>query len=131
MTQPAASNHLSEINTESYLCIGCPLGCRLEVDEDSGHQIVEIRGFACKRGKAYAEQEHVDPRRMVTTTVALLGGAWPRLPVKSSQPVPKAQVLAVCQQLRQIKVQAPVKVGDVVLANVLGSGIDIVATRAL
>lgn len=131
MTQPSENNHLADINTQSYLCIGCPLGCRLEVDEDSGHQIVEIRGFACKRGKTYAAQEHVDPRRTLTTTVALIGGAWPRLPVKSNQPVPKAQVLVVCKLLRKIKVQAPVKVGDVVLANVLGIGIDIVATRAL
>ena len=57
------------MNTATYLCIGCPLGCRLEVDEDEEGQIVEIRGFSCKRGKVYAEQEHTAPRRMVTTTV--------------------------------------------------------------
>jgi CxxC motif-containing protein len=115
--------------TTSYLCIGCPLGCRLEVDEDAGHQIVEIRGFACKRGKEYAAQEHMAPERMVTTTVRLVGGALARLPVKTRTPVPKTLALAVCGALRAVTVTAPVAVGDVVLADVLGTGVDVVATR--
>lgn len=115
--------------TTSYLCIGCPLGCRLEVDEDEGHQVVEIRGFACKRGKEYAAQEHTAPQRMVTTTVRLVGGAQARLPVKTRTPVPKALTLAVCRALRTVTVTAPVAVGDLILADVLGTGVDIVATR--
>src|SRR4029079_1288447 len=93
--------------TASYLCIGCPLGCRLEVDEDEGHQIVEIRGFSCKRGKEYAAQEHTAPQRVVTTTVGVTGGSCARLPVKTRSPVPKALSLAVCQALRSVIVSAP------------------------
>lgn len=111
-----------------YLCIGCPLGCRLEVEEDAG-AIVEIRGFACKRGKEYAEREHIDPRRMVSSTVRVVNGVWARLPVKTTQPVPKDQVLAVCAVLRQVTVAAPVKFGDVIASNVLNTGADVVATR--
>ena len=111
-----------------YLCIGCPLGCRLEVEEEDG-AIVEVRGFACKRGKEYAEREHVDPRRMVSSTVRVANGLWARLPVKTDRPVPKDQVRAVCRVLRQVSIPAPVSMGDVILANVLGTGADIVAAR--
>ncbi len=112
-----------------YLCIGCPLGCRLEVDEGPGGDIVEVRGWACKRGDRYARQEHTDPRRMVTTTVRLSGGMWARLPVKTSVPVPKGRIGEVCLQLREVTVPAPVRTGDVVVKNVLGLEADIVATR--
>lgn len=111
-----------------YLCIGCPLGCRLEVEE-ADHDIVEIRGFACKRGKEYAAQEHSDPRRMVTTTVGIDGALWARLPVKTSAPVPKTQVMAICEHLRSIHVRAPVTIGAVIVRDVLHTGVDIVATR--
>jgi len=114
--------------TSTYLCIGCPLGCRLEVDELRG-DIVEVRGFSCRLGKEFAEQEHTDPRRLVTTTVAVDGGRWPRLPVKTTATVPKAVVREVCRALTAIRVYAPVRLGDVVAHNVLGTGADVVATR--
>ena len=117
------------VTTATYLCIGCPLGCRLEVDEDEAGAIVEIRGFSCKRGKEYAVQEHVDPRRVVTTTVAVDGGTLPRLPVRSAGTVPKALVRDVCRALRSVHIHAPMRMGDVVLADVLGTGVDVVATR--
>ena len=120
---------MSDGQVSNYLCIGCPLGCRLEVEEGKAGDIVEIRGFTCKRGKTYGEQEHTDPKRMVTTTVAVNGGLWERLPVKTASEVPKGQVEAVCAALREISLQAPVKIGTVVLADVLGSGVDIVASR--
>lgn len=112
----------------TYLCIGCPLGCRLEVEEDD-EQIVAIRGFSCKRGKEYAAQEHTDPRRMVTTTVAMQGGRWARLPVKSSATVPKGEVRAVCTALRKVVARAPIRMGDVIVRDVNGLGVDVVATR--
>ncbi len=115
--------------TYAYLCTGCPLGCRLEVDEDSHGDIIEIRGSSCRRGDRYAEQEHTDPRRGVTTTVAISGGLWPRLPVKTSGEIPKDQVLAACAELRHVRVQAPVNLGDVLVHDLLGTGCDVVATR--
>jgi len=117
------------LQTTGYLCIGCPLGCRLEVDEDSHGDIVEIRGSSCRRGDRYAEQEHTDPRRGVTTTVAIRGGMWPRLPVKTAGEIPKDQVLAASAALRHVRVSAPVKIGDVILRDLLGTGCDVVATR--
>ncbi|MBN1680262.1 MAG: DUF1667 domain-containing protein [Anaerolineae bacterium] len=112
-----------------YLCIGCPLGCRLEVESDDGDNVVEVRGWTCKKGDAYARQEHIDPRRMVTTTVRVNGGRWARVPVKTSDAVPKGQVEAICRALRSVTLAAPVRMGDVIVRDVFGTGADIVATR--
>lgn len=112
----------------TYLCIGCPLGCRLEVEHD-GPDIVEVRGFGCKIGKRFAEQEHTAPTRMVTTTVRVKGGVWARLPVKTEEPVPKDKVLELTDLLHTIEVSAPVKMGTVILENALGTGVNVIATR--
>lgn len=83
-----------------YLCIGCPLGCRLEVEEDAEGSIVEVRGFSCRKGKVFAEREHTDPRRMVTATA-----------------------------LDGFVVVAPIHLGDIVLPDACGTGVDVVASR--
>ncbi len=117
------------LETTHYLCIGCPLGCRLEVDEDTAGDIVEIRGHSCRKGKTFAEREHTDPRRMITTTVAVEGGLWARLPVHATEDMPKNQMWDVINILRDVSVTAPVSMGDVVIAGILGSEVDIVASR--
>ena len=116
--------------TSHYLCIGCPLGCRVEV-EDRGGEIVEIRGQSCKKGDVFARQEHTDPRRVVTTTVAIRDGLWPRLPVKTQGDVPKAKIVEVCELLHRLELEAPVTMGQVIVADVLGTGVDVVASRDL
>ncbi len=120
-----------EHRVTGYLCIGCPLGCRLEVEEDDHHEIVEVRGFSCRRGRDFAISEHTDPRRMVTTTVAVEGGRWARLPVRSVDPIPKDLVMELCATLREVVVRAPVHLGDVIVADALGTGVDVVASRDL
>ncbi len=112
------------------LCIGCPLGCRLEVEQDASGQ-VEVRGNSCKRGLEFGRQEHTDPRRMVATTVRVEGGAWARLPVRTRDAVPKAQVLPLCRALHALTLTAPVTRGTVVLKDALGTGIDVIASRDL
>jgi CxxC motif-containing protein len=114
--------------TSHYLCIGCPLGCRLEVDAD-GPDVVEVRGFACSRGDRFARQEHVAPRRHLTTTVRVRGGTWSRLPVKTAASIPKARLLDLARALHELDLEAPVRLGEVVLADALGLGVDVVATR--
>jgi len=102
----------------------------LEVDEDlEEHAIVEVRGFSCRRGKEYAIQEHTAPQRMVTTTVAIDNARWPRLPVRTSKPVPKEKVLDICRTLRTVRVCAPVASGDIIVRNILNTGADVIATR--
>ncbi|MFW2381416.1 MAG: DUF1667 domain-containing protein [Acidimicrobiales bacterium] len=127
MTTDATAS--DDTTTYAYLCIGCPLGCRLEVDEDSHGDIIEIRGSSCRKGDRYAAQEHTDPRRNLTTTVAISGGLWPRLPVKTDGDIPKDLVRGACQELRLVRLTAPVKMGDVVVDDLLGTGCAVVATR--
>lgn len=114
-----------------YLCIGCPLGCRLEVEESETGVGVEVRGFSCRKGKTFAEREHHDPRRMVTTTVAVTGGRWSRLPVHTTAEVPKDLVHDVVRSLRSVRVSAPVELGQLIASDVLGTGSDVVASRPM
>ena len=118
-----------DTTTYTYLCIGCPLGCRLELDEDDAGEIVEIRGASCRKGDRYAKQEHTDPRRTVTTTVAIDGALWPRLPVRTAGEIPRDRVREAVDALAGVSVLAPVRMGDVVLDDLLGTGIAVVATR--
>jgi len=121
---------VGDVTLSHYLCIGCPLGCRLEV-EDHGHGSVEVRGQSCKKGEVFGRQEHVDPRRVVTTTVAVRGGIYPRLPVKTRGEVPKGVVVELCRLLHTLEFEAPVMLGQVIAPDVLGTGVDVVASRDL
>ena len=118
------------LETVTYLCTGCPLGCRLEVDAVDD-EVVEVRGFRCKRGLRYGTQEHTDPRRQVATTVWLSGGDVERLPVRAAEPVPKPSVRAFVRALAGVRVMAPIDLGSVVAADVAGTGIDAIATRGV
>lgn len=110
------------------LCIVCPLGCQIEVREKDG----ELSFYGgCARGKSYAKQEVTYPCRMVTTTVSIRGGEIPRLPVRTSRPFPKDRILALMEFLRSFEVEAPIKRGEVLFRNLLGTGIDLIATRTI
>ena len=117
------------MTTTSYLCIGCPLGCRLELVEDDDGAVLEVRGAGCRKGERYAEQEHTDPRRDVTTTVAIEGARWPRLPVRTDGTIPRDLVADAAWTLRSVAVTAPVRLGDVIVDDLLGTGVRVIATR--
>ena len=116
--------------TVNLTCIGCPMGCPLQLSIVDG-EIREIHGYGCKRGEAYAVQEFSDPRRMVSTTISSPNGLWPRLPVKTVTPVPKDKVLAVVQLLHSLEITPPVRLGQIILQDVAGTGVAVVATRSL
>ncbi len=110
-------------------CINCPVGCRMVVTVEDG-KIVNVTGNTCKRGVAYAEQECVAPQRMVTAVVAVKDRKTP-VSVKTKSPIPKKDIFACMKQLAQTEVLAPVHAGDVVCANVCGSGVDVIATKTV
>jgi CxxC motif-containing protein len=117
-------------STTNYICVTCPVGCSLEV-EHHGRNILKVKGNQCKRGLRYAETEHHDPRRMLTTTVKVRGGFHPLVPVQTKSPIPKSRIFDILDQLRQTEIVAPVKIGQIVLQDASGTGIDIIASRDL
>lgn len=111
-------------------CIVCPLSCVGEVSIVAG-EITGVSGFTCPRGQAYAREEVTAPKRMLTSTVRVRGGQLPLLPVVSRQPLPKHKIMECARRLSTVTVSAPVKEGDVILADILGLGVDMVASRDL
>ncbi len=94
-----------------------------------GEQILNVSGNTCKRGAAYAEKELTDPTRIVTSTVRVSGGSERMVSVKTKKDIPKGKVLECVQSLKDVAVKAPVHIGDVIVENVAGTGVDLVATR--
>ena len=106
------------------ICINCPRGCRLNVDDD-----FNVTGNFCPRGVIYAKNELTHPVRTLTSTVKVQSTLERRLPVKSSEPLPKEKVFDAVKELDNVLVQVPVHIGDVVVKNVAGTGINIVSTK--
>ena len=110
-------------------CINCPVGCRLDVTLENG-QVVSVTGNTCKRGETYARQECVDPQRMVTAVIPVAGSAVP-LSVKTRTPIPKKRIADCMRALSEVRITAPVAAGSVVLADVCGTGVDVIATKSV
>ena len=108
-------------------CINCPMGCRITADYD-GQEVTNIQGFTCARGKAYAQTEITDPTRMVTALVGVAGTHVP-LSVKTQRPIRKHLIFDALQAIRGTNVTPPVHIGDVVIENVCGSGVNVIATE--
>ena len=110
-------------------CINCPMGCRVTAKLENG-QVVSVSGNSCKRGETYARQECVEPRRMVTAVVPVAGSACP-LSVKTADPIPKAQIAEIMRALSKVQLRAPIRAGDVVVPDICGTGVDVIATRSV
>ncbi len=111
-------------------CIVCPMSCTIDVTMLDGN-VASVTGFTCPRGEKYACEEVTAPKRMLTTTVRIKGGSLPLLPVISKTALPKDKIIACARFLSNIEIKAPVCEGDVVCADILGLGVDIVAARDL
>lgn len=111
-------------------CIGCPLGCTVTVELENG-VIKTITGFTCRRGEEYARKEVTSPTRIVTTTVRVTGGHLDMVSVKTRRDIPKARMLDCVKALKGVKLKAPVHIGDVVLEDAAGTGVDIIATKEI
>ena len=111
-------------------CIGCPLGCQVTVELEN-KEILSITGNTCKRGEAYARGEVTNPVRTVTGTVRVCGGSAPVVSVKTKTGIPKDKISACARELKEVCVQAPVEIGDVLIAGVAGTGVDVIATKTV
>ncbi len=109
---------------KELICIICPRGCRLKVDDN-----LNVTGNLCPRGIIYAKTEMTNPTRVITSTVKINSKNAVRLSVKTSQAVPKGKMFECMRELDKVMVEAPVHIGDVVLANICNTGVDIIATK--
>ncbi|MEM2150831.1 MAG: DUF1667 domain-containing protein, partial [Candidatus Bathyarchaeia archaeon] len=114
-------------NLRRITCIICPLGCALKVLLKNG-EVVSVEGNRCQRGVMYAKDE-VKPKRTLITVVKVYGGALPVVSVKISKPIPKDLIPEAMKAVSKVSVRAPVKIGDVIIKNLLGLGVDVIATR--
>ncbi|MDO4378661.1 MAG: DUF1667 domain-containing protein, partial [Erysipelotrichia bacterium] len=108
------------------ICIGCPKGCHLKVDENDDYKVY---GYSCPVGEKYGREELLNPTRVLTSTVRIENGLHRQLPVKSDNPLPKKKLIEAVRFLKNITVQSPVKVGQVIVENILDTGCNIIATR--
>ncbi|MFP4461363.1 MAG: DUF1667 domain-containing protein [Thermotogota bacterium] len=108
-------------------CISCPLGCEIEA-EINGDDI-KLKGNRCARGKEYAINEIKDPRRVVTSNVKVNGGEFPLASVKTTGAIPKGKIFSLIEKLREVELEAPVNIGQVVYKNLFDTGFDVVVTR--
>lgn len=118
------------IEKVKMICLGCPVGCELTVTHD-GSNVIKVEGNQCAIGVKFATGEIQDPRRMVASTVRVKNGIHPLVPVYTSSPFPKPLIMKLMEKLREVEVEAPVHMDQVILKNVLGTGVDIIASRDL
>jgi CxxC motif-containing protein len=102
--------------------MGCELAIKIGGD-------ITVTGNVCKIGEKYAREEVTNPTRNIATSVRVEGGDFAMLSVKPNVPVPKGKIMDCVREVRKISVKAPVHIGDVILSNAAGTGIDFIATR--
>ena len=118
------------IDTKQITCIGCPKGCLVKVTKFENGEI-KAEDYSCKRGKEYAIQEYTDPKRILTTTIQVLNGLLSLIPVRSDIPLPKDKLFDCMKYIANIKVSAPIKMGEIMISNILDLNVNIIASRNL
>lgn len=110
------------------ICIECPKSCRLIVDIE-GHKVVSVHGARCPKGISYASSEMENPTRILTSTVTAEGLSINLIPVRTDKPIPKKDISRATEEVSRIRVNKPLKSGDVVVDNFLSLGVKLIATR--
>ena len=114
---------------KNIICVSCPMGCGITVDLNDNGEVISVKGNTCKRGDAYARTECTHPVRSLATTVKVSGGVHNVVPCKSKGALPNEKSMDCMEAIAKVEVKAPVKLGDVLVENICGTGIDIVATN--
>ena len=117
------------MKTEIITCINCPVGCRMEVQHE-GENVISVKGNTCKRGENYARQECVAPQRMVTAVAPVKNREIP-VSLKTRTPIPKKLIDDCMRAVMASPFEAPIAAGDVLIPNVCGTGVDVIATKSV
>jgi len=112
-------------NLQELICITCPKGCVTTVWKENGE--IKIEGKICKKGKEYIKQEYIEPKRVLTSTVVVEHSPIKRLPVRTREAIPKKKLFAAMNELSKIRIKPPLKMGEVIISNLLNTGVDIIA----
>lgn len=115
------------MDMRELICIGCPLGCPLTVSIDG--ERITVKGNTCSRGEDYARNEILSPVRIVTSSVKVSHGTIAKASVKTAQDIPKAKIMDIMREIHEVRIEAPVNIGDVIIKNCAGTGVSIVATK--
>jgi CxxC motif-containing protein len=118
------------VEKKHVVCVICPIGCEIDVVHD-GDKIVSMEGNKCEKAQEFVRQELIEPMRILTTTVRLGGARLPVIPVRTDKPVPKRLFPHILRQLKGIELQAPVNMLDVVVSDVVNTGVNVIATRTM
>ena len=113
------------MSTNEFTCVVCPWGCQLKVQGE------KISGYSCSRGLKYAIREQTDPRRSISGSVRIIGAVNNVLPVKTSEPLPKDILLEAAKLLHTVVVKPPIKTGDIIIPNILGTDSHFVASLSM
>ncbi len=111
-------------------CISCPAGCTLRVELNK-NGLIKVEGNCCPRGEAHAKEEITAPQRVLSTSVKVVGGDYPLVSVRTDRPIPKHLIPEALKQIRGLVLTAPVQIGQVLEANFLGTGANLIATRTV
>ncbi|MCT4566363.1 MAG: DUF1667 domain-containing protein [Maledivibacter sp.] len=117
------------MQTKEMVCIVCPIGCHIKVSKDGDDY--NVVGNNCPRGREYGIKELTNPTRVLTTTVKVKGGILNRLPVKTREAISKDKIFECMEIINFTETEAPVSIGDVIIEDMLGTGVDVVASRSM
>lgn len=123
---------MTETTKKKIRCILCPEGCPMQAEYEAGSKkIISLKGYNCKKGVKFAESEITNPLRTLTTTISIDSGVFQRLPVRSNTPAPKEKIASMVKAAKQIRAKVPVKMGEVIVADILGTGVDIISSATV
>ena len=112
---------------KDIVCVACPIGCEISILDENN---INISGNKCDKGYTYAKEEIQNPSRILTTTVHIIGALHNRLPVRTSKPIPKAEIMSVMKKVYSITVDAPISNGQMLCQNVF-ENVSLIATRSM
>ncbi|MFX0026118.1 MAG: DUF1667 domain-containing protein [Candidatus Hermodarchaeota archaeon] len=122
---------MSELSTIKIIrCIVCPTGCEIKVKKGTTEKVT-FDGYTCDRGLEYAQQEYYEPKRILTTSMRIENGLLPLIPVRTNIAIFKGKLKSVLLEIAKMKIEAPIKMGDILIENVLGLGANVIASRDL
>lgn len=120
------------MEVKDMICIVCPFGCKLKViKNDTSQTGYVVEGNKCFRGADYGVKEITNPTRVLTTTVIISDASVKRLPVRTSGTIPKHLIKNAMELTNKVEVKAPIKAGQVIINNILDTGVNVIASRSM